>query len=73
MKEEIKAIVNDIQLVVKDHARMSAQRHVYELGKKQFQDSRQHCEWGDVRQKKLDEINTVLVLGCSLRGQVHWI
>ena len=32
MKEEIKAIVNDIQLVVKDHARMSAQRHVYVSG-----------------------------------------
>ena len=51
MKEEIKAIANDIQQVVEDHGWMSAQRQVYELGKKQFHDSWQHCEWGDVRQK----------------------
>ena len=57
MKEEIKAIVNDIQKTVQDHGWMSAQRQVYELGKKQFQDSWKQCEWGDVRQQKPDEIN----------------
>ena len=44
LKEEIKSIFNDMQLVIQGHGWIQAHGIVLELGKKQFQESWDHCE-----------------------------
>ena len=43
LKEDIKSIFNDIQLVIQDQGWIKAHGIVLELGKKQFQESWDHC------------------------------
>ena len=43
LKEDIKSIFNDIQLVIQDQGWIKAHGIVLELGKKQFQESWGHC------------------------------
>ena len=53
LKEEIKSIFNDIQLVIQDQGWIKAHGLVLESGKKQFRESWDHCEWSLERQKNL--------------------